>query len=110
MNKYPDYIEIMTFYCVLSKYCFKEELSNSIYKQIIEQLDNAEKITKEHKKLFDIISSQLILSILFGDTNKKNYCENKINKMDLDEYQKQTIDYILKADEEKIFQLFGINN
>lgn len=107
-HKYPEYMEMNVTYCVLSKYCLDVKVANNTYKKLTSELEKKESLTTDEHELFNILSSHLVLSVLFGDVNMKEKCEEKIKRLKIYEQQKFLIDYILTSDEAKIFEMFGI--
>lgn len=102
----PDYDEMLTLNCVLAKKNLSNEESESIFNKTIKKLD--EIASKEDNKNFSLLSSQLILSILYSDNDLKNQFFDEIMDSNFTEYEKMLVEGIYMLTEFELYAMFGI--
>ncbi len=106
LERYPDYIEIQTIHCVLAKKVVSTDQSNQIYTETNKRLQDL--YTKKNDAQFNILSSQLVLSILYSENTLKEQLFNEIIASDFDEYEKEIITEIYTFQESELYAMFGI--
>ncbi len=104
IQRYPDYVEMMMYKCILAKKVLPSEQSELLFNNTMKQLNIH--AGKQITASYSILSSQFLLSILYSKNNLKEELYGEIMNLHIEEYEKEAITELYTLTEIELLEQF----